>query len=276
MTPPPSSQEPWSLVGKTAIVTGASRGIGKAIAIHLARKGLSKLAITFASNSQAAQDTLDECRKLGVEAAVAIQADALDPSFGAKVVSQTLEHLSAESIDILVNNAVLGDPSKVQPVSNTTLPVFLEVMQANVFAPISLTTAVLPHLPPYGGRVVTISSVLAYQANLDPTMTYGASKAALQSYTRSLAEQFGKTTKATFNSVIVGLTATDTIKNSQDLLPAGYMEGQIRDTTAADRIGVPNDIAYVVGFLASEESRWVNGAAVSANGGNRLVMSALG
>ncbi|KAI8192434.1 Short chain dehydrogenase asqE [Colletotrichum sp. SAR 10_65] len=276
MTSSPISQEPWSLVGKIAIVTGASRGIGKAIAIHLARKGLSKLAITFASNSQAAQETLDECRKLGVEAAVAIQADALDPSFGTMVVSQTLEHLSTQSIDILVNNAVLGDPSKVQPVSDTTLPVFLEVMQANVFAPISLTTAVLPHLPPYGGRVVTISSVLAYQANLDPTMTYGASKAALQSYTRSLAEQFGKTTKATFNSVIVGLTATDTIKNSQDLLPAGYMEGQIRDTTAADRIGVPDDIAYVVGFLASEESRWVNGAAVSANGGNRLVMSALG
>lgn len=276
MTSSPSSQEPWSLVGKTAIVTGASRGIVKTIAIHLARKGLSKLAITFASNSQAAQDTLDKCRRLGVEAAVAIQADALDPSIGGKVVSQTLEHLSTESIDILVNNAVLGDPSKVQPVSNTTLPVLLEVMQANVFAPISLTTAVLPHLPPYGGRVITMSSVLAYQANLDPTMTYGASKAALRSYTRSLAEQFGKTTKATFNSVIVGLTATDTIKSSQDLLPAGYMEGQIRDTTAADRIGVPDDIAYVVGFLPSEESRWVNGAAVSANGGNRLVMSALG
>ncbi|KAI8314504.1 Short chain dehydrogenase [Colletotrichum sp. SAR11_59] len=227
MTSSPSSQEPWSLVGKTAIVTGASRGIGKAIAIHLARKGLSKLAITFASNSQAARETLDECRKLGVEAAVAIQADALDPSFGTMVVSQTLEHLSTESIDILVNNAVLGDPSKVQPVSNATLPVFLEVMQANVLAPISLTTAVLPHLPPYGGRVVTISSVLAYQANLDPTMTYGASKAALQSYTRSLAEQFSKTTKATFNSVIVGLTATDTIKSSQDLLPAGISYWQL-------------------------------------------------
>ncbi|KXH46143.1 hypothetical protein CSAL01_13155 [Colletotrichum salicis] len=107
-------------------------------------------------------------------------------------------------------------------------------------------------------------------------MMYGDSKVAFQSYTRSLAEAFGKTTKATFNSVIVGLTATDSINNSKDLLPAEYLDGQIRDTTAADRIGVPEDIAYVVGFLASEEGRWFSGAAVSANGGNRLVMAALG
>ncbi|KAL2877497.1 hypothetical protein SGCOL_007241 [Colletotrichum sp. CLE4] len=271
------AQESWSLVGKTAIVTGASRGIGQAIAIHLARKGLSKLAITYASNSDAAQKTLDECRRLGVESAIAIQADALDPSFGTKIVSQTLQQLSPTSIDILVNNAVLSDYSKVEPINDTTLPVFLQVMQANVFAPISLTTAVIPHLPPQGGgRVIAISSVLAYQANSDPTMTYGASKAAFQSYTRSLAEAFGKTTKATFNSVIVGLTATDSVNNNKDLLPAGYLDGQIRNTTAADRIGVPEDIAYIVGFLASEEGRWVNGAAVSANGGNRLVMAALG
>ncbi|KAK1638092.1 hypothetical protein BDP81DRAFT_480210 [Colletotrichum phormii] len=225
-----TAQEPWSLVDKTAIVTEASRGIGQAIAIHLARKGLSKLAFTCASNSDAAQKTLEECRRLGVEFAIAIQADALDPSFGTKIVSQTLQQLSPTSIDILVNNAVLSDYSKVEPINDTTLTVFLlQVMQANG-----------------GGRIIAISSVLAYQANADPTMTYGASKAAFQSYNRSLAEAFGKTTKATFNSVIVGLTATDSINNSKDLLPAG------------------------------EEGRWVNGAAVSTNGGNRLVMAALG
>ncbi|TDZ15792.1 Short chain dehydrogenase asqE [Colletotrichum orbiculare MAFF 240422] len=270
------SDAPWSLAGKTAIVTGGSRGIGRAIAIHLACKGLTRLAITYASNKDAAKETLDECRRLGVKEAIAVQADALDPSFGPKIVSSVLEELATSTIDILVNNAVLADHSKVQPVKDTTLPVFLEVMQANVFAPITLTTAVLPHLPSYGGRIIAISSVLAYQANADPTLTYGASKATLQSYMRSLADGFGKSTKATFNSVVVGLTATDSIKASQHLMPPGFLDGQIRDTTAAERIGVPEDIGYVVGFLASEEARWVNGAAVSANGGVRLVMAALG
>ena len=131
------------------------------------------------------------------------QADALDPEFGLKTVSQVLERLGTGVINILVNNAVLADPSKVQPVKDATLNVFLEVIQANVYA---------PYLPEYGGRVIDISSVLAYQANSDPTMTYGASKTTLQSFTRSFADSFSKTTQATLNSVIVGLTATDSIK----------------------------------------------------------------
>ncbi|KAF5005203.1 hypothetical protein FDECE_8324 [Fusarium decemcellulare] len=276
MSTPPSPDAPWSLAGKTAIVTGGSRGIGQAIALHLARKGLTKLAITYASNIKSAEATLDQCRTLGVKNAVAIQADALDPKFGPKLISQALEQLDTKAIDILVNNAVLSDPTKARPIKDETLENFLEVMQANVYAPVSLTTALLPHLPAYGGRVINISSVLAYQANTDPTMTYGATKTTLQAYTRSLADSFAKPTQATFNSVIVGLTATDAIKSSQHLMPAGFLDGQIRDTTAADRIGVPDDIAYIVGFLCSEEARWVNGAAISANGGNKLVMSALG
>ncbi|KAJ4050909.1 hypothetical protein NW756_003944 [Fusarium oxysporum] len=112
--------------------------------------------------------------------------------------------------------------------------------------------------------------------NSDPTVAYGASKTALQSYNRAFAENFSKLKKATFNSVIVGLTATDSIKASQHMMPPGFLDGQIRDTTTVERIGVPDDIAYVVSFLESEEGRWVNGAAVSANGGNKLVMPALG
>lgn len=276
MSAAPTSTAPWSLAGKTAIVTGASRGIGRATAIHLARKGLSKLAITYAGNASAAQTTLDECKALGVEQAVAIQADVLDPNFGPKIVSSVLQGLGVTAIDILVNNAVLGDQSKVQPVKDTTLETFNEVMQGNVFAPITLTTAVLPHLPAYGGRVINISSTLAMQANVDPVITYGASKAALQAYTRSFADSFAKSTGATFNSVIVGLTLTDSVKKSQELMPAGFMEAQIQNTTAADRIGEPDDIGYIVGFLSSEEGRWVNGAAVSANGGNKVLLAALG
>ena len=276
MSTPPSSANPSSLAGKTAIVTGGSRGIGQAIAIHLARKGLSNLAITYASNGGGAEATLQECRSLGATNAIAIQADALDPAFGPKIISAVLKGLQVQVIDILVNNAVLADPNKIQPVKDTTLDIFSETMQANVFAPVTLTTALLPHLPPSGGRVINISSILAEQANSDPAMTFGASKAALQSFTRSLADSFGKSTQATFNSVVVGLTATDSFKKSQDLMPPGFLDEQIRCITAADRVGVPEDIAYVVGFISSEEARWINGAAVSANGGNKYVLAALG
>ncbi|EWY83151.1 hypothetical protein FOYG_13002 [Fusarium oxysporum NRRL 32931] len=276
MSAPPSSDAPWSLNGKTAIVTGGSRGIGQAISIHLARKGLTKLAITYASNIEAAEETLKRCQELGVEQAIAIKADALDPQFGPKTIAEVVKRLDTTVVDILVNNAVLADPAKALPIKDTTLDVFLEIMQANVYAPVSITTALLPHLPDYGGRVINISSILAYQANSDPTVAYGASKTALQSYTRAFAENFSKLKKATFNSVVVGLTATDSIKASQHMMPPGFLDGQIRDTTAGERIGVPDDIAYVVSFLASEEGRWVNGAAVSANGGNKLVMPALG
>ncbi|KAL5610881.1 hypothetical protein FOBRF1_006998 [Fusarium oxysporum] len=142
-----SSLEPWSLAGKTAIVTGGSRGIGRAIALHLSRKGLSKIAITYVANRDAAQATLDQCRELGIKQAVAIQADALDPDFATKIIGQILKELNTTIIDILVNNAVLADPTAAKPIGQATLSNFLEVMHANVYAPVSLTTALLPHLP---------------------------------------------------------------------------------------------------------------------------------
>ncbi|KAF5643346.1 DAL5-Allantoate and ureidosuccinate permease [Fusarium tjaetaba] len=169
MSSPPSSDIPWLFNGKSAIATGGSRGIGQAISIHLARKGLSNLAITYASKIEATEETLKRCQELGVEQRIAIKADALDPR----------------------------------------------------------------------------SSVC------DPTVAYGASKTALQSYTRAFAENFSKSKKATFSSVIVDLTATDSIKASQHMMPPDFLDGQIRDTTTGERIGVPGDIAYIVSFVAS-------------------------
>jgi 3-oxoacyl-[acyl-carrier protein] reductase len=228
------------------------------------------------ANRDAAQATLDQCRELGIKQAVAIQADALDPDFATKIIGQVLKELDTTIIDILVNNAVLADPAAAKPVGQVTLSNFLEVMHANVYAPVSLTTALLPHLPAYGGRVINISSTASKQANSDPVITYGASKATLDSFMRSFADNFAKEKGATFNSVLAGLTATDAYNQNKDLLGPDFLKEMLQSTSAADRIGVPEDIAYIVGFLASEEARWVNGAAVSANGGNRKVLAALG
>ncbi|KAK2752491.1 short chain oxidoreductase [Colletotrichum kahawae] len=271
-----TTSQPWSLAGKTAVITGGSRGIGRGIAIHFARKGIANIAITYVSNKAAAEETLKACRELGAQRTCMIQANMVEHDVGQRVINEALSGLEAKTIDILVNNAILGNADRPKAVTETTPEGFAEMMHANVFSPVSLTVAFMPHAPAYGGRVINISSIAGKQGNRDPIMTYGASKAALESFTRSFAEQYSAQKGMTFNSVSVGPTATHAFENAKNTFPADFLDQQVRDITAAARIGEPEDIAYVVGFLASEEGRWVNGAAVSANGGHKSVLAAFG
>ena len=272
---PTVSQAPWSLAGKTAVVTGGSRGIGRAIAIHLARKGVRKLAITYVRDLASAESSLAECHKEGIELGIAIKADILNPSIGRDLITQVLVGLETSTIDILVNNAALLDPINTPSVENLTLENFQELMQANCFAPVTIINACMPHLPPSGGRVINISSAAAKTPNPGTIVTYGATKAALDSYTRSMAGLFAKDKLATFNTVCVGPTATDAFHAVRQCYPKEFIEELSKAVSAAHRVGLPEDIAYIVGFLASEESRWMNGACVSANGGLREVLPAL-
>ncbi|KAL0942854.1 beta-ketoacyl-acyl carrier protein reductase [Colletotrichum truncatum] len=277
MTEKANNDAPWSLHGKAAVVTGASRGIGKAIAIHLARKGLANIAITYASNKAAADDTIDKCRALGVKNAVAIKADALDGEAWPKVIKESLSSLGISTIEILVNNAIVGAVETYKPTTEFSPDNFSSIMLANVYAPVATTLAFMEYAAPKsGGRVINISSVAAKGSNNDPLITYGASKAALDSFTRSFADSFASERGMTFNSVIVGPTATDSLLDGMSKLPESFKQQIMGQASAAPRLGEPEDIAYVVGFLASEEGRWVNGAAISANGGFRSVLAALG
>lgn len=273
-----TTAEPWSLRGKSAVVTGASRGIGKAIAIHLARKGLENIAVTYASNKAAADDTLEACRALGVKKATAIKADALDPAAWPGVIKQSLADLGVDTIHILVNNAILANPEYYKATSELAPDSFTSVMLANVYAPVATTVAFMEHAAPKtgGGRVINISSIAGRGASADPMMSYGASKAALDSFTRSLADQYASDRGITFNSVIVGPTSTDALMTVLSEYPEEFAKKLMSETSAAPRFGQPDEIAYIVGFLASEEGRWVNGAAVSANGGHRTTLAALG
>lgn len=273
--PSPTTQ-PWLLTGKTAIVTGGSRGIGRAIAIHFARKGLDKIAITYASNSKAAESTLEECRRLGVSKAVAIQAEVTDSQFGPLVVQKALQGLDTTTIDILVNNAAVGGLEYYRPVDETTADIFLHLMHGNVYSAMALTRECIPHLPSRGGRVINISSAASRLANPSPTIVHGAAKAALESMTRSFASVYGVATGATFTSVSVGTTDTDAFSAASDIIPAEYLQEMTNQATAEKRLGTPEDIAYIVGFLASGEARWVQGASISANGGMKEVLAALG
>ncbi|KAL6248554.1 hypothetical protein RBB50_004809 [Rhinocladiella similis] len=272
-------QSPSSLEGKTAIVTGGSRGIGAACAIQLAKKGLSALAITYVSRKESAEEVLEKCRGFGVIKTVAIHSDLLDPQVGIKLVSSVLEGLGTKTIDILVNNAVITDMSMMQPFEKITAKDFRDLMQGDVFGPISTISAVLPHLPSRGGRIINISSVASKAAAADPMMTYGAAKAALDSFTRSLAGTYAVKTLATFNSISVGATNTDALWKVVDAyrpIMADLDKMMMEQCTAEKRLAEPEDVAFVVGFLASEEARWINGAQLPANGGTRELIALQG
>lgn len=271
--PLPSS----SLEGKAALVTGGGRGIGRAISIQLARKGISFLAITYVGNKIAADDVASQCRELGAKKVVVIKAEVLDPEIGPKLIDEVLSSLKIATLDIIINNAALVDMSLNQPFTQTTLKGFATMLQGNCFAPMSIVNAALPHLPAQHGRVINISSTASKNAP-DPMMSYGASKAALDSYTRSLATSFAREKKATFNSVSVGATRTEAMENAitSNALPDGFLEELVDRVSADARFGEPEDVAMIVAWLASEESRWINGASVMAHGGDMYMLAAQG
>ncbi|KIX96155.1 uncharacterized protein Z520_07933 [Fonsecaea multimorphosa CBS 102226] len=267
-----TSTVPAPLAGKVALVTGGSRGIGRGIAIHFATKGISKITITHAGNSSAAEETLAAIGKINPNiTATAIQADVLSPSFASDLVPRVLRDLSTQTIDIIVCNAAYVNPTIVAPIATATKELFDNLMTGNAWAPVQLFLTALPYIP-RGGRVVMIGSTASKAPNADPAVCYGASKAALDSFTRSLALIFSAKHGITVNSVSVGPVMTDLLRVplQQGMLPDGYIPALVSKNTAEKRMGEVDDIAGIVAFLASEESRWINGNNVPANGGALL------
>jgi 3-oxoacyl-[acyl-carrier protein] reductase len=267
-----------SLTGLSALVTGGGRGIGRAISLQLARKGITYLAITYVGNKAAADATAAECLELGASIAISVHADLHDPDVGNKLIPAVLEGLGVPTIDIVINNAASTDMSKNEPFMTTTLKGFGVQMQANCFAPMSIIAAALPKLPPRGGRVINISSLASRDGQADPMMVYGASKAALDSITRSLALNLAAEHNVTFNSVSVGPTKTDAMSKALEagVLPDEFVDGLKKRASAEHRIGEPEDVAMIVAWLASGESRWINGASVMAHGGDKAMVAAQG
>lgn len=136
----------------------------------------------------------------------------------------------------------------------------------------SMIRSAFPYLPARGGRFINISSTASKDTNHDPIIAYGASKTALDSFTQSLAARFAAEKQCTTNSVSVGQTETDASLAALKTVPEEVLEKIKARQTADHRMGVPEDIAMLVGFLASEESRWINDANVPANGGSLLLL----
>jgi NAD(P)-dependent dehydrogenase (short-subunit alcohol dehydrogenase family) len=247
------------LSGKIALVTGASRGIGQAIALRLARDG-ARLAV---HGSKGAEETARAVEKAGGKA-VSL-AGELSTLTGVDALAAAFKRqLGQRAPDFLVNNA------GIQASPNDTLERlgeadFDRLIAINVKAPFFLVQRFLADFP-QGGRVVNLSSQLS-QIAFPEQIVYSATKAAINSLTKSLAKELGPR-GITVNAVGPGIIETDMTRDR--LLGTEQMRAFVAGNTALKRIGKPDDIADIVAFLLSDDARWVTGAYIPGGGGARL------
>ncbi|CDK28001.1 unnamed protein product [Kuraishia capsulata CBS 1993] len=250
------------LENRNAIVTGASRGIGAATAYTLAKNG-ANVVLTYATSAGKAEDLAKKIiEDFGVKA-YAIKSDASEYGSAEKLVAEVSKLF--KTVDILVNNAGFDDDGLI---ADLTEDRFHKILQVNTVYPVLL----VKHCIPYFGtkpRVVNTSSVLARQVT-EFACSYSASKAGLESATKSIALELGQKHELTCNAVSVGTTATDMWYRSDPAMLEAY-EPQIKATPAAARIAEPQDIADIILFLSQESSRWVTGSTICANGGMQFI-----
>jgi NAD(P)-dependent dehydrogenase (short-subunit alcohol dehydrogenase family) len=242
-----------TLKGKRALVTGASRGIGAAIAKALAADG-ADVAITYEKSAEAANEVVRAIETLG-HRAIALQADSADAAAVQASVERTVTELGG--LDILVNNAGI---LRLAPVQDMSLADIDATLNVNVRAPIVASKAAIPHLGP-GGRIITIGSFFADRVPGGAGLpVYAASKSALTAFTKGLARELGPS-GITVNVVQPGSIDTD-------MNPAHGPFGEIlKSITALGHYGTVEDIADTVTFLASAKGRYITGATLTVDGG---------
>lgn len=242
-----------SLQDKVALVTGGSRGIGRAIALRLAREG-AVVAVHYKERAEAAAAVVEEIEAAGGQAR-AFQADLGKMAQLRLLVSEVQSTLGA--ISILLNNAGLAH---FGPLLETSEEDYDEMFSANTKGVFFLTQEVARTMPE-GGRIVSISSGIT-QANVAGGAAYAGSKAAIEAFTRCWAAELGAR-QITVNTVSPGMTETDLLLEST---PSEVLEA-FAAKTPLGRLGRPGDIADVVAFLCSEDARWLTAQNLLANGG---------
>jgi 3-oxoacyl-[acyl-carrier protein] reductase len=240
------------LSGKVALVTGGSRGIGAAIALHLARAG-ADVAITYQSSPQKADEVVAAIVALGRKG-VALQADAADAAAVARGVNEAAAKLGR--IDILVANAGIARSGSID---EAPLKDYFDQLAVNVTGVVAAVKAALPHMGS-GGRIISIGSCLAERVPEAGMSYYSLTKAALVGFTKGIARDLGPR-GITANVVHPGPIDTD-------MNPADGPGAQAQKALLAlGRYGKPEDIAAMVGFLASNAAGNITGAGFAVDGG---------
>ena len=236
-----------------ALVTGGSRGIGRAICLELARQGAA-VAVNYAGNEQAAQETVEACRALGVQAE-AFQADVSDPAACEELINRVKERFGR--LDILVNNAGI---SAREPLYQYDPAAFKNIMDLNVTAVFNGCRAVAPIMKAQGGGAIINTSSMVSIYGQPSGVGYPTSKFAVNGLTRSLARELGRD-NIRVNAVAPGVTRTDMVAN----LPEDMVK-RICAPIPLQRMGEPQEVANAFLFLASDLASYVTGEILSVDG----------
>ena len=242
------------LEGKVALVTGGSRGIGRAIALLLAKRG-ADVAINFAGNEAAAQATVDEIKELGRKA-IMIKADVAVNAACVAMVDQVVQEFG--KIDILVNNAGITRDGLLMRMKEEDWDAVLNTNLKSVY---NCSKAAIKYMmKARAGRIVSISSVVGLMGNAGQA-NYAAAKAGIIGFTMALAKEVASR-GITVNSVAPGFVNTDMTK----VLPEKVVEN-LKAAIPLAKLGEPEDIAKAVAFLVSDDAAYITGQTLHVDGG---------
>lgn len=245
------------LKGKNAIVTGASRGIGRAIALKLAELG-ANVVLNYRSNANSVEEVVKAIEEKGVKA-LAVQGDVSSFEDAKRIVDETIETFG--SIDILVNNAGITKDNLLMRMKEEDFDNVIEVNLKGVF---NCTKHVVPvMMKQRSGKIINISSVVGLSGNAGQA-NYAAAKAGIIGFTKSVAKEIASR-GVTVNAIAPGFIQTDMTEVLSDKI-----KEEIKTNIPLRRLGTPEDIAGAVAFLSSDAADYITGQVISVDGGMHI------
>ena len=241
-------------MSKVAFITGATRGIGKAIALELAKEGYN-IALNYRTENEALETLKKEISELGVEC-YPVQGDVSKAEDSERMTKEIIEHF--EQIDVLVNNAGITKDKLIQRMKEEE---FTDVINVNLVGTFNITKNVIKYMTKKRyGKIINLSSVVGISGNAGQS-NYAASKAGIIGFTKSIAKELASR-NITANAVAPGFIQTDMTNVLKD-----EVKEAIEGTIPLKRLGTAEDVAKVVKFLASDDSNYITGQVINVDGG---------